>query len=155
MRDLKFLSRREMKPYLKFIQEQWGADVSDFPDAYVMIQRRKDFNLLSHDITLFDFTPLRINSAGVYFGEFHREELRLSIEGSQLVGPRATKNVIQLDDAHAKLWMTGNDFEFKTDCEGFVLVKHNNDFIGCGKIIENRLLNFVPKSRRLPEAAFT
>jgi len=36
-----------------------------------------------------------------------------------------------------------------TKSKGFVIVKSSNDFFGCGKIKENKMLNYVPKSRRL------
>jgi len=34
---------------------------------------------------------------------------------------------------------------------GFVIIKHNKDFFGSGKFKDGRLLNFLPKIRRLKE----
>jgi len=93
-------------------------------------------------------TKLRINSLGLYFGKIEKDGLRLSIEGSQLIGNKSKKNVIKLDDNQVKEWMAGEVLEIK-DYKGFVIIKHKNDFLGCGKAKEDRILNFVPKTRRL------
>ncbi|MBI4140217.1 hypothetical protein HY485_00100, partial [Candidatus Woesearchaeota archaeon] len=96
-----------------------------------------------------DFSKLRINSIGLYFAEFRNNELRLSIEGSQIIGPKATKNVVELNNDELKQWLRGEDLEKECDENGFVIIKHGNDYLGCGKIKEGKVLNFVPKARRL------
>ena len=91
---------------------------------------------------------LRINSLGLYFGQI-RNGLRLSIEASQIVGPAAKKNFVSLTEKQAREWFKGEDIEVKGDFSGFVIVKCNNDFLGTGRFKEGKVLNFVPKSRRL------
>ena len=76
-------------------------------------------------------------------------ELRLSIEGSQLIGKAAKKNVVEISDCQVKKWLFGNDIEIGTACEGFVIVRNKNDFLGTGKIKDGVLLNFIPKTRRI------
>ena len=44
--------------------------------------------------------------------------------------------------------MKGIDISYNGK-SGFVLIKYENDFIGCGKITKDKILNFVPKERRL------
>ena len=74
----------------------------------------------------------------------------MSIEGSQLVGPHAKKNVVELDDAETMKWFKGEDLQKECkDCEGFVLMKHDRDFIGTGKYANGKILNFVGKTRRI------
>lgn len=85
----------------------------------------------------------------MYIGEFKKGELRLSIEGSQLIGPHAKKNVVELDRNELRQWLRGEDLIKEVKEEGYVIMKSNNDFVGCGRVKEGKILNFVPKARRL------
>lgn len=33
--------------------------------------------------------------------------------------------------------------------KGFIVMKNNDDYLGCGKASETKITNFIPKSRRL------
>ena len=105
--------------------------------------------ILSRDISKLDTGELRINSLGMYFGELNKGVVRLSIEGSQIIGKQAMKNVLELDEGQATKWMWGEDFELDTDLSGFVIIKNNSDFLGCGKVSGRKLYNYVPKERRV------
>lgn len=153
MGSVKFLSRKDAKPIIAQVNDQWGADISSFLDRFFFLRRKDDINVISRDVASFDFSALRVNRVGLYFCEEYRG-IRLSIEGSQLVGPLATKNVLEIDDSQLQLWLKGEDVFLEADVEGMVLVKHGQDFVGCGKYSEGKLFNFVPKTRRLPASAF-
>jgi NOL1/NOP2/fmu family ribosome biogenesis protein len=45
----------------------------------------------------------------------------------------------------------GQDIDVDGSYEGFVILKHGNDYVGSGKFKEGIILNFVPKARRLLE----
>jgi NOL1/NOP2/fmu family ribosome biogenesis protein len=72
----------------------------------------------------------------------------LSIEGSQIIGPKCNKNILELKDEQRELWVKGYDLDIDGDL-GFVIIKNKDDFLGCGKLRNNKLYNYVPKSRRL------
>lgn len=152
MKDLKYMSHKEMKVIIKQIEEQWGCNLDDFGKKYIMIQSDEDINIITHDLTTIAFQNLRINTAGMYFCNLRNGQIRLSIEGSQIIGPLAKHHVLELNDDDIKLWMTGNDME--KEGEGFVIITHKGDFMGTGKLTGGKLLNYVPKIRRLPREAF-
>ena len=83
----------------------------------------------------------------MYLGELRNGELRLSIEGSQIIGKGSDKNIADIEDTRA--WLRGEDLELVGDYSGFVIIRHNKDFLGCGRYKEGKILNFVPKARRL------
>jgi NOL1/NOP2/fmu family ribosome biogenesis protein len=86
----------------------------------------------------------------MYFCEIDRQGIRLSIEGSQIVGPKAVQNVVEISEEEAKRWLKGEDLEKECkDCNGFVILKHNKDFLGNGKYKNGRILNYVGKARRI------
>ncbi|ASJ14002.1 methyltransferase RsmF C-terminal domain-like protein [Thermococcus radiotolerans] len=87
---------------------------------------------------------------GVYFGRIESDGIRLSIEGSFLVGPKATKNVVELDDERARRYLSGESVEIDDkDLHGWVIVKWRSYYLGSAKAKEGRLINYVPKERRL------
>ncbi|ASI98746.1 methyltransferase RsmF C-terminal domain-like protein [Thermococcus celer] len=87
---------------------------------------------------------------GVYFGRVESDGIRLSIEGSFLVGPHATKNVVELDDERAKMYLAGESVEItERELHGWVIVRWRDYFLGSAKAKDGRLINYVPKDRRL------
>ncbi|MBD3304268.1 hypothetical protein GF343_03915 [Candidatus Woesearchaeota archaeon] len=147
-KSLKPLASKEKKQLLALIKEQWSAD---FKPELVFFRNEKDKIYAVHkDIAKIDLSGARINSVGMYFGEEKKGELRLSIEASQLIGPVAKKNVVEFNKEESLAWLRGEDLDKESDCSGFVIVKHKDDFMGTGKYTQDkRILNFVPKARRL------
>lgn len=188
MTPINFLTTKELKPILAYINEQWGYD-KKLDYAFILTDKERIY-IINRAVDNIDFSKLRINSLGLYFGEYRNEELRLSIEGSQIIGPAATKNVVELNSDEKKKWLQGIDLDkshdfhqgasreainvmeivrsqeapsrtvsdrrFLRECSntGFVIIKSGNDFFGCGKCKEGRVLNFVPKARRIMTADF-
>ena len=147
MQKLKILNKKEIKKILEIIKNQWGCDVNlDY--AFLMNKENKIY-IVNKEISKVDFSKLRINSVGLYFATMQGNELRLSIEGSQIIGPKAKKNILELDEKETKEWLKGIDLEKETKEKGFVIIKHDDDFLGCGKAVEKKVLNYVPKARRI------
>lgn len=149
MQQLKILNSKEIKQILKLIEEQWDAELKvDY--AFLQSPKNRVF-IVNKDISKIDFSKLRANSIGMYFCEIDNVGIRLSIEGSQIVGPKAEKNVIKINDEQAKQWLKGEDLEIedKKDYSGFLIIRHNNDFLGAGKYKDGKVLNYVSKSRRI------
>ena len=63
------------------------------------------------------------------------------------------ENIIELDNENLKKWMAGLDLEATENPEAvqdkFILVKHKDDFFGSCKIHDNKIMNFIPKDRRV------
>lgn len=152
MREIDFLSRKEARQMLSYVEKQWDADLSKWLDEYVLAMNKGNLYLVSRSVANLGISKLRINSLGLYVAEFIGTEPRLSIEGSQLVGPLAKLNVIELSQEQAMQWIKGNPVEFKCDSQGFVIIKHGSDFMGSGKCKQGLIFNYVPKARRLQQA---
>jgi NOL1/NOP2/fmu family ribosome biogenesis protein len=146
--NLKILNTKETKEIRKKILEQWGCDFKT--DFAFLLSSKNRLYLVSKDISKIEYEKLRLQVVGVYFGEImDNGELRLSIEGSQLIGKEAKKNIVEIEKENVKKWLYGNDIKVTTECTGFVIVKNDNDFMGTGKIKEGEILNFIPKIRRI------
>ena len=93
---------------------------------------------------------LEIKSDGwLYFGRIESDGIRLTIEGSFLVGPKATKNVIELDDERARRYLAGESVEVDENLYGWFILRWRSYFLGSAKAKGGKLLNYVPKERRL------
>ncbi|MDK2869743.1 MAG: hypothetical protein PWP39_978 [Pyrococcus sp.] len=86
---------------------------------------------------------------GVYFGKIESDGIRLTIEGAFIIGPKATKNVIEVDDERARRWMRGEDIEVPEEGNRWVILKWRNFWLGGGKLVNGVVKNYVPKERRL------
>ena len=147
MQKIKILNNKEIKETLNLIEKQWDAKLKL---DYAFLKTEKDkIYLVNKDISKVDLGKLRINSIGLYFAEAKDNNVRLSIEGSQIIGPKAKKNILELNEKEVKEWMRGNDLEMEGDFSGFLIIKYNNDYLGCGKLRNGKLLNFIGKARRI------
>jgi len=45
----------------------------------------------------------------------------------------------------------GRELNIKTGKRDFLIIKHGDDFLGTGKVSEEKIGNFIPKNRRLKE----
>ena len=144
-----FLNSKEVKKILQQLEEQWGF-TEELDYAFFMNNQRR-VALVNRDFALVADAKLRLNSLGLYFCEvMENGEIRLSIEASQLIGPHASKNVIEVDFVSAKRWMFGEDLEISFgDVIAFVILKCGNYFLGCGRYKNGIVSNHVSKNRRI------
>lgn len=148
MRKLKILNKKQIKSILEKVNKQWGAELKT--DCAFLMSPKNKIYIVDKDISKIDMSKLRINNIGLYFGEIAKNnELRLSIEGSQIVGKNAKNNVVEVNKKQAKQWFRGEDIEVKQQGNAFVILKHENDFLGCGRLVNGKVLNYVAKARRI------
>ena len=144
MQRVGFYNSKEKKELFHQLKEQFG--MTKELDVLFFENSQDKIFALSKDFAKIDTQGLRINNSGMYFAKKEREGLRLSIEGAQLLDVH--KNIIPVNKAQAELWMKGEDIPFQGD-QGFVLLEHEEDILGCGMLKNNLLRNMVPKERRL------
>lgn len=173
MQNIEILNSKETKEILGVIEKQFGCK-PELDYAFLKNSEDKIF-IINKDLSKIDLSKLRINNLGIYIAQLHRGSIRLSIEGAQLIGPYAQKNIVELNKEQMIVWISGEDLEVSEELaqelEGFVILKYrpnksradnkksdNQDyFLGCGKIsrdtINNKMIcklaNYISKSRRV------
>lgn len=152
MIPLKFLNKKEKEELLKKLNEQFGIKEIPWKIAHLGKERIILFsgNISEEEIFMIDDIA-RIEGVGIYFAKIDEKtnDIRLSIEGSQLLKEQITKNIFELTEEQAEQWMMGQELNLSTGKKGFLIMKFKDDFLGTGKASENKIGNFVPKSRRL------
>ena len=143
----KILNSKEKKRIVSMLKEQYGYDQKF---SYVLLQNQVGrIYIVNEEVFSLDLDKLRINSFGTYFGTEEGDAIRLSIEGSQLIGSLCKKNVAEISKDLVKVWLFGSDLEVEGDFKGFVVVKSGSDFLGCGRFSNDKIHNFIPKTRRI------
>ena len=92
MRDnTRVLNARETNAILDVLKAQWGYH-RKLPFALLQSNADRLYGI-TLDFARVDPKTINIDAAGLYFGELRHGELRLSIEGSQLIGPHSQTNI--------------------------------------------------------------
>jgi len=146
---MKPLTSSDKKKIVEQLNRQFG--IEELP--YLIIQFGKEKlrlytgNLSKEELYHLD-NEARIETIGLYFAKWENNELRLTLDGVQFLKSQITKNILELNDRQADEWLRGNDLEIKT-AKGWKILKHNDEFLGCGKSTGDKITNFVPKERRI------
>lgn len=152
---LKVYKEKEKQEILKLLNDQFGIKEIDG----IILQRGSErlflFNGSFNQKQIKEIEDtLPIERVGTYFaklveGKTQNTQIRLSLEGAQIFKNEITKNIFKLNKKQMESWMKGEELLINSGLSGFVAMKYKNDLLGCGKASENKITNFVPKSRRL------
>ncbi|MBI2448701.1 hypothetical protein HYV49_00200 [Candidatus Pacearchaeota archaeon] len=93
------------------------------------------------------FKNINVESVGIYFGKLFNGEIRLSFDSANLFKDRIMKNIIEISKEEMDLWFKGNSLH-KDAKDGFYIIKHGKDIIGCAKLSNSTIYNYVPKEKR-------
>ncbi|MEK6845031.1 MAG: hypothetical protein AABX44_02125 [Nanoarchaeota archaeon] len=145
-------SNRETQEILSKLKEQF--EIQKIPGRLIKIGKEKIF-LFNGDFSDEQIKKLEkivfIEKMGIYIGAIFPPtgEIRLSIEGTQILKNQITKNIFEINNEQLDNWMQGEELNIQTGLKGIIVIKHKNNYLGCGKASENKIGNFIPKSRRL------
>lgn len=146
------LSTQEIHEILSKLNIQFG--IKEIPGKLIKIGRERIF-LFNGDFSEEQIKNLEkiafIEKIGIYIGAIFMptNEIRLSIEGTQIFKNQITKNLFEINIEQLENWMQGEELNIQTGLKGIIAIKYKDNFLGCGKASEIKIGNFIPKSRRL------
>lgn len=150
MQKLKILNTREVKEIKEFLKEEFGF-LGGLEHAFLLNDKGRLF-IVNKDISRVELEKLRVDRYGLYFGEWKKGELRLSMEGGWMIGRKGKKNLVELSAEEVKRYFLGEELEKELGLKGrYVLLKYKKDVLGCARYKEGRILNFLPKIHRTGE----
>ena len=160
MQRLHILNSKERKGFHALLAQQFGF-TGEINGVIMRNEKKERYLIFTRDLAGFDTGALKIDAMGLYIAAFMKGKLRLTIEGAERIGPHATKNVIALNDTEAAAWIAGGSIPLdiiEADVGGipdgtFVIVRHGDDWLGCGRKSDAFLHNYIPKTRQV-RAAF-
>ncbi|MEK6817640.1 MAG: hypothetical protein AABX80_02455 [Nanoarchaeota archaeon] len=146
------LSQQETQGILLKLENQFG--IKEIKGKLIKIGKEKIY-LFDGDFSEEQIKNLEkiafIEKIGIYIGAIFlpTDEIRLSIEGTQIFKNQITKNIFELNSKQLESWMQGEELNIKTGLREIIVIKYKDNFLGCGKASELKIGNFIPKSRRL------
>jgi NOL1/NOP2/fmu family ribosome biogenesis protein len=149
---LKFFTKQEKEKLIQQLNNQFG--ITELPWEVAKLGKERIIlfsgDMSEKELIKFDYLA-RVEGVGLYFAKIdeHTKDIRLSIEGANLLKDQITKNIFEMNEEQTDQWMLGQELNITTGKKGFFVMKFKNDILGTGKISENKISNFVPKSRRL------
>lgn len=150
---LKILKKNEIKYLERFLEKNYGSEINLRKFLVFESGIDKKIWIASKTVSRIDFKNINVSLVGMYFGKIKRnDKIHLSIEGSQIVGKNATKNIIDVDVNDAEKFLSGESLEIdkikNCDYDNFVILKSGNDILGSSLLTEKGIKNLIPKSRR-------
>lgn len=146
--NIHFIKSSEKKEMITELKENFG--IEDLP--YLLIESGKEKirgftgSLSKEEIIQFGEIAY-VEGVGIYLLK-KEEALRMGFDATQLLSAQITKNIIDISEEQAMQWLRGHDIEIQSP-RGVVVVRYQGDFLGCGKSTGERIVNHVPKERRL------
>ncbi len=145
------LSNTEIRRIIEKIKEQYDVDeeilrILEKEFRWFKNKEGKIFLVKKELVPL--LKEIKYHRFGLYFARIEKgEKIRLSIEGSQIIGPFAKKKIVEIDYQELKKWLAGSDLERKE--EDFVIIKSDSYFAGSGLAKNGKIKNYIPKERRI------
>ncbi len=155
---MKILNNKQKKQIIKDLKQFGIKEIKG-----ILIKSGKEkIRLYTGDLSEKEISKIseitKLESVGLYFGKYHNQDLRLSIDACHLLKNQITMKIINLNQSQIKDYLKGLDIELDnpkitTLEKGFYILKYNNDLWGMGKLINvnNRIIikNHLPKERRI------
>jgi len=98
-----------------------------------------------------------IELLGQYLFHDYHDNLRFSFDAIYALKDQITENILELNDKQAEEFLKGRDIaltkedqeKWKNETKGFKVMRNKGEFIGTGKLTADRIVNYMPKERRL------
>jgi NOL1/NOP2/fmu family ribosome biogenesis protein len=153
VQSLKILNSKEVRNIHELLEEQFGYK-GKLELVFMLSEKKQRIYLFTRDLAKMDISRLRVDSMGLYFATIFEGKLRLTIDGSQLIGPDCSKGVIDVAKKEMQAWLMGEKLLLSQleqqpaeAPEGFVILRFGEHYLGCGKIGGDLILNYIPKTR--------
>lgn len=145
---MKFVKSTEKKKILQQLEKQFGITKLPFLLTKSGKEKIRGFtgDLTREEINELD-QILNIEGLGIYLVKIE-PTLRLSFDAAHILKDQIKKGIIEINDEQLKEWIRGRDLDIQTE-RGTVIIKHNSDLIGSGKSNTEKIINHIPKERRL------
>ncbi len=158
----KILNSKSKKIVISMLEDRFNFDKKTLQN-YVFIQSGDRIYITNRNIEALPLNELRVDNIGLYIAsmepKFDHAKIRLSVEGSQIIGKTAKKNMLSINKEELELWILGKDITMEnsacdSNCEpGFIILKFHDKFdhfLGCGLLTREGIVkNYIPKERRL------
>lgn len=143
-----FLSPSERAKLLAELEQQFG--ITSLPSVLLETGKEK-VRVFSGSLSQREIEDLATVSNVEIIGLYtvrKEHDLRLSFDATQVFTSQLSKNIVDISEEQRAQWIRGHDLDMQAP-RGTVIVRCGIDFLGCGKSTGEKIINHVPKERRL------
>lgn len=146
------LSPRERKTLQENLRRQYGVEEA-FKDLVLYISGERRIRAATPETARFARKLRKVQQIGLYVAKLSKAGVALSPEGSQLLDDAIKKNVIELSEKEAELWMKAAPLTLKTEAKGiYVVGRLGKLYLGSGRVSrDGKIYPQIAKWRRVPE----
>ncbi len=146
--NIHFIKSSEKKEIIEELKENFGIEELPFLLLESGREKIRGFTGSLSKEEILEFGQIAyVEGVGLYL--LRREEaLRMGFDATQILASQITKSIVDINEEQARNWLRGYDIEIQSP-RGVVVVRFEKDFLGCGKSTGERIVNHVPKERRL------
>jgi len=142
----KIIDKKKTQAIINYLSTYGIKFDSKFSANFMFIEQNDQIFIANKKaIEFFDIA----NAIGLYLGKLKKDSFRLSFDATQVFSNQITKNVLEINKKECNEWLFGLDIATEKDIKGYVVLKYKDDFVGSGLAKEGKILNYVPKERRL------
>lgn len=148
--QLDIYDSKKRKKLLEQLNERFG--ITQIP-GFLFETGKEKIRGFNGDLTIDEIYGLsritNVEFLGLYlFRADEDRSVRLSFDACILFADQISKNIIDIDQHQLTLWMRGENLPMEIQ-KGMYIVRHGTDFFGCTVSDGEKLINFVPKERRI------
>ena len=151
IKKLKFLSKSEKNELNKIFMESYGVRINTKDYEFFITSKEKIWVTTKKAKNIIRELPNPVY-AGLMIGKLKSSrKIKLSVEGSQLIGNEANKNIIEIKNCIDYIFGKNPIIVKKISVENhsFPIVKCDNYYLGsAGYVDENKVINLFPTGRR-------
>lgn len=148
---MKLMDAGERKYFELRVRKQYGVE-DPFQGLILLITGQGRIRATTKETIEVAQKLRRTQQVGVYVAKISKGDIILSIEGSQILNEKITKNTLDLGEEDAEKWMRAEVLEVSGKYEGkYIVGKCGDLYLGCGRITrDGKLYPQVAKWRRIP-----
>lgn len=148
--NIEIYDSKKRKKLIAQLTEQFG--ITEIPKTIFLTgkERVRGFtgDLDINELYLLDRIT-NLEFLGLYlFKPDEERSVRLGFDAEIIFRKQIVKNIIELNEEQFYKWIRGNNVEIDVQ-KGMYAIRFNGDFLGCGISDGQKLINFVPKDRRI------
>ena len=148
--NIKFLKSSEKKKLLTELEEQFGITKLPYLLVETGKQKIRGFSGTMIKEEIIELGKIaNVEIVGLYLVK-REKELRLSLDATQILANKINKNILEINNKQVEEWLGGKNLDIQKE-SGIYIIKYKDtgDFIGCGISDGKKIINHIPKERRI------
>ncbi|MDP1729168.1 MAG: hypothetical protein Q8L27_03135 [archaeon] len=158
MTQLSFIFKNDKEKLVKMLEYYGIKNLNKYLLTYSGREKIRGYSGSLTNKEIVDlYNGVGIELIGLYLFHDYHDNLRLSFDAISALKDQITKNIIEINDKQATEFLKGNDIlltkeeqeKWKDETKSFKIIKNKDEFLGTCKLTTDRIVNYMPKERRM------